>query len=55
MTLKTTDGIEFYCLPSSALCLIVNRNPEIMTECPLRKFDRYGMVCVPDECEHYEE
>lgn len=48
--MKTSDGIQFFCLPSTALCKACGKNPETVVSCPLGRDD-----CTPYECEDYTE
>lgn len=53
MTIKTDDYIDIYCLPDYAKCELAGISPEMLDDCPARKFDYYGMMCLPSQCEHY--
>ena len=55
MTIKTDDYIDIYCLPDYAKCMLAGISPEKLDYCPARKFDYYGMMCLPNQCEHYTE
>ncbi len=55
MNIRTQSGIKIYCLPSSALCKCTRKSPEHMNECPICNFDYFGMECVPELCDKYEE
>lgn len=47
--------IDIYVLPDNARCLHTLKNPMEMDECPMKRFDSLGMVCMPGECEGYTE
>lgn len=51
MTIKTGDGIDIYCLPECAKCLITGEHLEDMDECPCCD----SGVCTPGSCENYIE
>ena len=55
MQLQTSDYITMYCLPDNARCKISGENPEVMCECPMKKYDPQGNICCPETCEHYTE
>ena len=55
MEIRTIDGIAIYCLPDSAVCILSGKTPLLMDECPKRRFDDFGMVCQPGECDFYTE
>ena len=55
MTLMTKDGIEIFALPPIALCKYSNKDVEDMDECPIKNFDDFGDICVPELCEFYTE
>ena len=55
MDIKTSDGINIYCLPDGAICTLTNEEVMSMDECPCRNFDDFGDICVPELCEHYTE
>lgn len=55
MNLYTADGISYHCLPACARCKISGESPETMDECPDRRFDDQGLVCIPELCDAYTE
>jgi len=55
MDILTKDGIEIISLPLMAICTIANEDIEGMIECPIKNFDDFGNICVPELCEHYTE
>lgn len=55
MFIQTADGIPIYCLPDCARCETTGENPEAMQTCPLRAFDYFGDICIPEQCDYYEE
>lgn len=55
MEYRTPDGIEFFILPDNAKCRYAGTHPDRMETCPLCRFDRFGDVCIPEECGHYSE
>ena len=55
MDIMTSDGVRIYVLPECARCKCTGISPDAMTECPLRKFDPFGLMCKPDVCEEYTE
>ena len=50
MKIETLDGIEIYCLPECAICLVSAKNPMEMDDCPCGNH-----VCTPDGCMNYFE
>lgn len=55
MNIQTDDGIEIQCLPDGARCEIEDKEIVDMDECPMKNFDNYGDICIPNLCEHYRE
>lgn len=55
MEIKTECGIDIFCLPDNARCRCTGKDPTKMDECPLRVFDNFGLKCVPELCDMYEE
>ena len=55
MQIKTSDGIDIFCLPDCARCEMSGKTPERMIKCPARQFDAFGDLCCPGECEYYTE
>ena len=51
MRVKTSDGIDIYCLPECAKCKLTEAHIDDMVECPC--FD-YSEICTPD-CYYYED
>ncbi len=41
--------------PDCAYCLAVRRKLDDLDTCPIYKFDRLGLDCVPEACEYYTE
>ena len=55
MTLMDKDGIEIFALPPVAWCKCANNDVEDMNECPIKNFDDFGDICIPELCEFYTE
>ena len=55
MIVKHDADINIYVLPDTAKCKCSGVSPLDMDECPLRRFDCFGMECWPGECEEYTE
>ena len=51
MTIRTSDGIDIYCLPDCAKCKYTGELVEDMDECPVND----SGVCIPDYCYWYVE
>lgn len=55
MNIRTATGDCIFCLPDNAKCKQSGKSPAEMNECPIFNFDDYGMECVPELCDEYEE
>lgn len=55
MEVMTKDGIKIFSLPDMARCKYCYENPLLISLCPIRNFDDYGSICVPELCEMYTE
>ena len=55
MIIRTSDYVRIHILPDNAKCKEAGKSPCDLDYCPLAKFDQFGMVCVPSECEYYTE
>ena len=55
MDIKTKDGIDIFVLPESARCLITGEHLFYIDECPMKNFDDFGDICVPEMCREYTE
>ena len=55
MIIRTSDYVRIHILPDNAKCKEAGKSPCDLDYCPFAKFDQFGMVCVPSECEYYTE
>lgn len=55
MIIRTSDYVRIHILPDNAKCKEAGKSPCDLDYCPLAKFDQFGMVCVPSDCEYYTE
>jgi hypothetical protein len=53
--IRTSDYVRIHILPDNAKCKEAGKSPCDLDYCPFAKFDQFGMVCVPSECEYYTE
>ena len=56
MEIRTSEGIQIYCLPDDAKCLAdeEKRSPEQMDQCPLCT-KPWENICKPETCPQYTE
>ena len=55
MDICTQYGQKIFCLPDNARCRLSGKSPHETEKCPIRNFDDYGDVCVPELCDEYGE
>ena len=55
MRCMTSDGIEIHVLPECAVCAAVGARIDDMDVCPCDVGNDFGITCIPDVCEHYDE
>ena len=55
MDICTECGQKIFCLPDNARCRLSGKSQHETEKCPIRNFDDYGDVCVPELCDEYGE
>ena len=55
MIIQTSDGKIINDLPEEAVCLRTGKPVRDMDVCPGAYYDPHGFLCLPEDCDEFQE